>query len=226
MNSKSIFQIIVAIASLISFSSCNSCNPLERERAIKELSQKVALVKSFTANAVEKMAAEDGGNPSEIKSKWYYRVPGRFRSEQSIVEDGENITRLIVSDGRDTWIAVGTYVVKSKKMMISKLLLSEGNIAENEKMLGQMKYMGRSSLDGVAIYDFDVNADEGGESPIDRVRTSFGAADGVPRRLTSFDKKGEIKMDVVLSDVQLNVQLEDSLFKYSPPKDATIQEME
>jgi outer membrane lipoprotein-sorting protein len=207
--------------------AAGSCGPCSGMRALpKEFVRLIPVIGSrgaFTAVVLEKTKTRSG-DFLNLRTRWYYKKPGRLRTET--IEGGDMPSRLVVSDGTRTWIQAGDVVTLGDKLP-EGLWLFEGFQDENAlKNFKDIRYLGRSRTDGLDVDEFELLVGQSdGPGSLRRLQVGFGVADGIPRKLAGLDAKGAVEMEFLLSEVKPQADLDDSLFMFMPPPGAAVQEL-
>lgn len=104
----------------------------------------------------------------------------------------------------------------------------------------ELKFIGTETLDGNEVYVLEgkggeklkmmmdaIGADASAQMAqmglsMEQIRVKVGKADGFPRELTYFDDEGSPSMKMSYRNVRLNIDLDDSLFVYTPPEGVAV----
>ena len=160
--------------------------------------------------------------------------------------DGQQIEmqQKIVCDGKYLWVEVRHPQMPAP--MVIKQLAGEGMKTgmppgsdpsaqiEVLKEMFDLKVTGEDTVDGVKCHVLEGTFKETylEENPkakkavsmMHKTRVYVGQKDSFLRKLTAEDKEGNQTMSTELTNVQLNVKVDESLFRYTPPADARVQD--
>lgn len=161
------------------------------------------------------------------RGTWYQEKPGLFRME---FEDPEG--DLVVSDGRFLWLYYPSthpgQVVRTELETGGaagrggEIVDLQGRILERARSVYEPAYGGRVDVDGHATHRVELTP-RGRQADYAKVRIWVDAESWLVRRL-EFTDRSETVRTVTLDDLETDVPLPDSLFRFEPPDDVEVFE--
>lgn len=156
-----------------------------------------------------------------------------YRKTQFKMPDGESATMLHVYDGQFMWTetkegAAGKVTVTKsnprtlKKRVNGKLTIGEASVALRMSEVFDLKLVSEEVVDGQKTWVLE-GPRKGGAVP-GKIRIFVGQDDLAARRSIHYDEGGKKNGEVQFTNVKVNQPIEPSLFKYTPPEGAKVDD--
>lgn len=180
---------------------------------------------SYTAIRKDRMLNREGAY-DVMESRYFFKEPHVFRSEGYLL-NGQSQDFIIVCDGTRCWNEVENLVSVDRVKFGGWWLPRWTGILRTCLAVKHVSLAGESELDGVEVLEFERPGDFLAEKTgVVTERLFIGKHDGIARRVIGYDGRGVLVVETMFTDVQIVEDLDDKLFTYAPPPDATIMDLE
>ena len=201
---------------------------IDVEEIARNFRQKYENVKNFRANFEQTTIVAD--RKRIARGKLSFQKPNLLRQEYSNPTNPEDMTQLIVSDGKTLW---------SYTPLINQITKQE--LVQDESSMELLPGFGRSLENVDKNYSLSLVVDELAEKSgahvveliprgqvmdsntmFDILRVWIRDEDSVPIQFMYKDQKNETIFVLSFKDVRINEDLDESVFKFEPPKGVQI----
>jgi outer membrane lipoprotein-sorting protein len=220
MKKASILEI--GIAFLLTLMLMGTAFAIEVQEIARNFREKYAGVKNFSANFEQTTIV--AGRKRTAMGKLSFQKPNLLRQEYSEPSNPENMTQLIVADGKMLW---------SYTPMINQITKQE--LVQDESRMELLPGFGQSLENVEKNYSLSLVADELAEkggihvveltprnpdpnNMFDALQVWIRDKDSVPVQFKYKDQKNEMTFVLSFKDVKINEKLDKSTFKFKPPK--------
>ena len=180
--------------------------------------------RQFTVHFAVEFVVKDG-NPA---------VHRLYRKTQIKMPDGGTVTRLDVYDGEFMWTesregATGKLNVTKKnpgilrKRVDGKLVIGEASVALRMTELFDLKLLSEELVDGQKTWVLEGPPKSPDAIP-GKMRIFVTQDDLAARRTIAYDKDGKKAAEVQFSNVKVNQPINPSLFRYTSPEGAKVED--
>ena len=224
--------LIMAVCLCVGFVQADQ----KTEELITKLEAKASTINSYRADLTMNM--EMMGQKMVYTGNLSFKNPKKSRMEMNTKMGAMEIQQIIISNGKTTW----TYQPKMK--MVQKIDM-EKIIAETGNDTGQKNgdpshpfqslnrdsivYIRTDKIDGQDVYIFQgiPQVPETDKIPFipSKLEIGLDANNGMLRKMVMFNKEGKEMMSQSYSNVQLNVDIPDSEFEFTPPEGVQVMDM-
>lgn len=224
--------------------SASKAETVDYLAAVKE---KAAQIESVKAKQVMTMAMM--GQEMEITSRVFFAAPDKSRMETTMegVPGANNM--VVISDGKVTWTHMPSMGMTQKidmeriKEALGKDHPMAAGMRPNQSTANfsnpfsafredSIRYVTTEAVSGVDCYVFEaeLSTPEGmrqamGKMMPQKVKAWFGKEDGIFRRQVFLNPDGSRMMEMTFSDVEINPELDEGLFTYTPKPDEKVMDM-
>ncbi len=218
----------IGIFLLLTLILLDSALAIDVNEIAKNFRKKYESVKNFSANFEQTTIV---ANTKRVaRGKLSFQKPNLLRQEYSDPANPENITQLIVADGKIIW---------SYTPLINQITKQE--LMQDEDRMELLPGFGRSLENVDKNYSLSLMADElaekngihvveltpknqafGSSTMFDVLQVWIRDVDSVPVQFKYKDHKNETTFVLSFKDVKINENLDESVFKFEPPKGVQI----
>ena len=235
-------KVVVTICAVLLFASTALAQPDKiTQQKLSEIESKVEDIKSYKVTM--KMDMKMMGQSMLTEGKMAFKKPDKFymKSETNMMGGA---TQEIFSSGDILW----TYMPKmgmATKMDMKKLKAAgkdqagmggQGDLTNPFKGLSKdaIKYIETKETDEGKVYVFETKPDFGGQMPPgaanhqmlpSKIIISISTETGLPTKTIMIGKNGATMMEQTYSDFQINPNIEDSVFEFTPPTGVQVMDM-
>ena len=235
-------KVVVTICAVLLFASTALAQPDKiTQQKLSEIESKVEDIKSYKVTM--KMDMKMMGQSMLTEGKMAFKKPDKFymKSETNMMGGA---TQEIFSSGDILW----TYMPKmgmATKMDMKKLKAAgkdqagmggQGDLTNPFKGLSKdaIKYIETKETGEGKVYVFETKPDFGGQMPPDapghqmlpdKIITWISIETGLPIKTIMIGKNGATMMEQTYSDFQINPNIEDSVFEFTPPTGVQVMDM-
>jgi len=207
------------------------------EQIIAKLETKAAAVKSYQADTTTTIQMM--GKNMSMQGNVVFKKPKKSRSETVMDMGAVKMQQIHVSDGKTAWM------YQPKMKMATRIDLEKVAAETKEEPVGQktadickpLQCLQRESISHVRTEEIDgskVCVFQGlpGKSGLQKmpfnlakIETWIGADDGVVRKMIMFNEEGNEMMSQSYTNIQLNIEVADSQFEFTPPEGIQVVDM-
>ena len=208
-----------------------------KEEIMAEVEDRAATVDSYRADLT--MTMEMMGEEMITQGKMVFKKPNRSRMEMVMDMGTMKMKQVVVSNGQTAW----TYQPEMK--MVTKINL-EKIAAETKQGVGKqmagdiskpfqvfqresISYIRTGKMDGGKVYVFQgvPKTAEMQQTPFAPAKMEMwiGVDDGLLRKMIMFNEKGKETMSQSYTNIELNMEVADSQFEFTPPEGVQVTDM-
>jgi len=223
--------LILLCAQAFCYAEQTAGDKLDSKAVAKELQEKIAGVKSYTAEF--RMDVRMGEQRSVIDGTIAYKTPGKVKMEMK-TKSPKELTQLTVSDGKTLCIYVPennvAYLYNLAKMSEEekKALISQSDLFHPLRDMDpqSISLQGLSRTEGERAYLFEgkptVLMRSQNKQAFNKMKIWVGQRDGLLRKVVIYDDKGRETLVQDYRNIKTNVFLSDTEFTFTPPEGTTI----
>ncbi|HAV42940.1 TPA: hypothetical protein DCX15_02860 [bacterium] len=203
------------------------------DEVLSRISEKAKNIKSFKTKMVT--SAQMPGQTFDMEADVWFKTPYKMRAETIMSTfPGKQIT---VFDGKVIWTywegskqAAKVDITGLDEQMKDKFIGQSNQMIEPLKKFNKevIKYIKNEKVDGKKTYLLEVTPQEMMSSfPIKPSKISLWIStdDGLVRKMIFYGEKESEAMSVICRNVEINPQVDESLFFFAPPPSTKIIDM-
>ncbi len=216
------------ISLLLTFVLLDSVSAIDVDEIAKNFRKKYESVKNFSANFEQTTIVAD--TKRVASGKVSFQKPNLLRQEYCDPANPEKMTQLIVADGKIIWSYTPLINQITKQELIqdeSRMELLPGfgrsleNVEKNYSLsLAEDELAEKTGVHGVELIPRNQNRGPG--AIFDVLQVWIRDVDSVPVQFKYKDQKNETTFVLSFKDVKINENLDESVFKFEPPKGVQI----
>lgn len=218
----------ISIFILLTLIFLDTALALDVKEIIGNFRKKYESVKNFNANFEQTTII--AGQKRIAKGKLNFQKPNLLRQEYTDPSNPKTMTQLIVADGKIIWsytplinqiIKQGPIEDGSRMELLPGFGQSLENIDKNYSLSLVVDELAEKS--GVHVVEFTPKSHIIGSSTVfDVMRIWVRDKDSMPVQFMYKDQKNETTFVLSFKDVKINENLDESVFKFEPPKGVQI----
>lgn len=224
---KSLLQGI-SIFALLMLVFLDAAFALDAKEIVGNFREKYKSVKSFSADFEQTTIV--AGRKRIAKGRLNFQKPNLFRQEYVDPANPENMTQLIVADGKKLWSYTPLINQITKQNMVQdesrmELLPGFGNSMENIEKNYSLSLVADELAEKSGSHLVELipkNVDMNSKTMFDVLRIWIRDADSAPTQFMYKDKKNELTFVLSFKNMKINVELDEATFKFEPPKGVQI----
>jgi len=217
------------------------CTPLCAEedpnQLMAKLEAKADEVKAYQADMT--MTMQMMGQQMTTTGRMFFKKPKKSRMEMTMDMGAMKMEQLHISDGKTAWM------YQPMMKMVAKIDMEKVFAETQDESAGQkntdiskpfqcfqqegISYVRTEDLDGSKAYVFHGSPGQSQmpEMPFTPADMEIwvNADNGLLCKIIMLDKEGKEMMTQSYSNIQTNVEMDDSLFEFTPPEGAQIMDM-
>ena len=238
---RDLWCVALSVFVVLTAASFRVADAITTEEVLAKIAKAEAEVKSFESDSRSVMEAGAWKREFAVHFAVEFVVKDGepavhrlYRKTQIKMPDEESVTMLHVYDGEFMWTerkegAAGKVTVTKrnpgtlKKRVNGKLTIGEASVALRMSEVFDLKLVSEEVVDGQKTWVLE-GPRKGDALPPARVRISVGQDDLALRRTIVYDEGGKKIAEVQFTNVKVNQPIEPSLFKYTPPEGAKVED--
>ncbi|MCD6169307.1 MAG: outer membrane lipoprotein carrier protein LolA [Candidatus Latescibacteria bacterium] len=206
------FKVLVALVLLLSWNIASS-EAVRGGEILRKVVTKLLNTRDLSLSFEKSFYWELAGETQRLKGQFYLKKPRRLRLETE--------EQTVVSDGDTLW----TYVPENKQVIISPYEQWQDPLEQILRYSESYRptYLGMRKVQKSRCYLLQLLPNKEGEEIV-QIKVWVDKKKWLPLKLQYLDLNGNTTC-YLLSDVKVNSNLKDSLFKFRPPKGVEIVDM-
>lgn len=236
-------KAVNAVAVVFLFVFALGCaEPVTTEQRLAEIASKVEDIDSYKVTMT--MDMEMMGQTMTTEQKITFKKPNKMRTTSTSDMMGGVMTQEMYSTGDIMWYYMPTMGMATK-MDMSKFKghnRDHPGMAAGGSMINmfenipkdKIEYIEDKVTDEGLVYVFEANLEEmrseAPESPMlamfpNKMVFWMGADTGLPVKIIMVGKEGNTMMEQTYSDLEINPEIDDSIFEFTPPEGVQVMDM-
>ena len=207
------------------------------ERIIAELETKASKVSSCSADIA--MTMDMMGQKMTTNGKYLFKTPNKIHMETDIDMGAMKMKQIYISDGKTAWAYQPTMNMVTKFDM-EKLTdeMKEGGMGQKPGDISKpfqgfdkesVTFDRKDKIEDSEVYVFQGKPQAAGMQnlpfTISKMEIWIGADNGLAQKMILFDDEGKEIMTQSYSNIEVNVDLDDSKFTFTPPEGVQVMDM-
>ncbi len=213
---------------LLTFILLGSAFAIDVDEIATNFREKYESVKNFSANFEQTTIV--AGTKRVARGKLSFQKPNLLRQEYSDPANPENMTQLIVADGKIIWSYTPLINQITKQELIQdesrmELMPGFGRSLENIEKNYSLSLAEDELAEKIGIHVVELiprNQNLGSGAMFDVLQVWIRDVDSVPVQFKYKDQKNETTFVLSFKEVKINENLDESVFKFEPPKGVQI----
>ncbi len=219
---------LIFLTTIIALIAVNYALSVDANEILKNFRAEYKKAKNFTANFEQTTFV--AGRKRVANGKLIYQKPNLLRQEFFDVSKPQNVTQLIVSDGKTVYsytplIKQVTKQVLSSKKKDTELIPGFGESLEGIEKNYDLRIIKDDLAEKQGIYLIELTPKESSTNSsifFDVLQVWIRYQDSMPIQFMYKDNKNETTFILSFKDMKVNEKIDESVFKFKIPDDAQV----
>jgi outer membrane lipoprotein-sorting protein len=229
-------SILLIVTMFIGVSSAEA--DTKAEELIAKLQAKSGTINSYRADLT--MTMDMMGQKMISTGKMAFKEPNKSWMELNTKMGGMEMNQITVSDGKTTWTHQ-PQMNMVQKIDIERVMAETGNDMTRQQGGGNLSnplegferesisYIRKDKVEGEGVYVFQ-GTPKGVQTKnmpftIGKMELWISTKNGMPRKVIIFNKEDKEIMSQTYSNIEVNIEIPDSQFEFTPPEGVQITDM-